>query len=538
MIQPSEGLKPNQSSLCAFTTLYLSIPSILFACGWLRSPYAMVTILLITFCMLFAVIDILRAVVWRGLFSKRHLLSLADSKARYISFVLVFMGLAAWLLLSGVGGFGFQNYDYKKHNALLMSLIDQNWPPRVTRSAPLVYYIGYYLPAGWIGRLVGWDWANIFQLFWTFVGVALSFIWFCKISNVDLKNRVARVFGLMLIFCMAGGLDIIGFYLLKSNRFDITTQIEWWAKYFQYSSQTTLMYWVPQHAIVAWLVTGMLVNSLYHPNNLKYLGLAYGFSILWSPLSVIGTTPFFVGLPLVYLTRQNRRYLFDGLPFFFHLSALWIGGINLIYIISNRYDFPIGFLWQFVKSKRLLVERWIEFWLIEFGLLTVAILLLFILGKRSLQLSDESGHNFWSRGWQNYLQKEFNLSSKQILLFLSAVLMLTILPIFKMGRGNDVVMRTSIPSLFIFWAIVSKIVIDTSYSVKIRLRTIFTIMIVIIIVGFYPSTREITRSINKYHFGPPAASSVDSIKNFDEPNVVHQMEGTESSIFYYRLIKR
>jgi hypothetical protein len=90
----------------------------------------------------------------------------------------------------------------------------------------------------------------------------------------------------------------------------------------------------------------------------------------------------------------------------------------------------------------------------------------------------------------------------------------------------------------IFWAIVSKIVIDTSYSVKIRLRTIFTIMIVIIIVGFYPSTREITRSINKYHFGPPAASSVDSIKNFDEPNVVHQMEGTESSIFYYRLIKR
>ncbi len=53
-------------------------------------------------------------------------------------------------MLSGIGGIGFQHYDWNKHNAILSDLVRESWPVGYTyygRPVALVYYIAYYLPA-------------------------------------------------------------------------------------------------------------------------------------------------------------------------------------------------------------------------------------------------------------------------------------------------------------------------------------------------------------------------------------------------------
>ena len=440
--------------------------------------------------------------------------------------------LTAWLLLSGVGGFGFQNPDYEKHNALFRNLIIEKWPSTLGVNTNLVYYIAYYLPAALVGKILGWEAANYFIFFWTLIGIVLSYLWFWKISAINLKNSKTRTLVLLLIFSLAGGLDVIGYYLIKQNTFDLFTHIEGWAEYFQYSSNTTLIYWVPQHTLAGWLITGIVVNSIYKPQNLKYLGLSLAFSIIWSPFIVIGIAPFLIFIFIEYLAQSKRRYLFNFEAILLNLSSMWIGIINGLFIASNRYTFPIGFIWEFITNKRLLIASLLVFWFLEFTLLTIVILLFMALGRRFSREAKPIQQLSVKRNWREYLKEQFNIETKQFYVFLMAIVILTILLLFKMGYANDLVMRGSIPALFIFWAFVGKIVLDSSVAIKAKMRFLYFLLIALIIIGFFPGISEISRSINNYHIGAPKKSSIANIEKFDKWKIIKQMKGDKTSIFY------
>jgi len=220
--------------------------------------------------------------------------------------------LAIWLFFSGTGGFGYQTLDYRASNALLKDLIVQDWPLTAQIrevETSIVYYVGYCLPAALVGKTSGWTAANVFIFLWTSVGIALSCVWFWKICAVDLKKRKRRVLALSLLFCLSGGLDFVGYHVFRGNAFDLTAHIEWWVYYFQYSSNTTLIYWVPQQTIAAWLLTGIVVSSICEPTNLKCLGVSIASAIIWSPFGVVGIVPYLLIIPIVYLRQGNRRHL-------------------------------------------------------------------------------------------------------------------------------------------------------------------------------------------------------------------------------------
>ena len=59
-------------------------------------------------------------------------------------------------MISGAGGVGYQDSDWKKHNALMKDLQERSWPIVYTRDGvplPLVYNIAYYMPAALAGRI-------------------------------------------------------------------------------------------------------------------------------------------------------------------------------------------------------------------------------------------------------------------------------------------------------------------------------------------------------------------------------------------------
>ena len=74
--------------------------------------------------------------------------------------------------------------------------------------------------------------------------------------------RRAAVAAVVVLF---SGLDIIGSLLDDGPRFrtdwNITTHLEWWAGKYQYSSMTTQLFWVPNHALGGWLIIGLLFRN-------------------------------------------------------------------------------------------------------------------------------------------------------------------------------------------------------------------------------------------------------------------------------------
>jgi len=494
------------SSLSPLTTLYLLIPVPFFAFGWLRPPFAWLTMAVAVLGMgaaIYALVPAGKQVSWQKI------------KPALRSFWPALLLIIAWTAFSGIGGFGLQNGDYKSHNALFKALIFDTWPLRMTFEGEVVnvvYYVGYYLPAAAFGKLFGWQAANIFVFAWALAGIWLSFLWFGRMAgNLGEGRRWWKLLVAALVFCIASGMDVIGYYGYQGNPFEWGKHIEIWAKPVQYTSQTALIYWVPQHTLAAWLVAGLTFACLEDVRDFRYLGLAISASVLWSPFGMVGIAPYLLGLLIVFLWRKQLPALLKLSSLSLNIASLWLAAVNLLYISSNQYDFPSGLLWNMVKDRGEYVSVLVVFLLLEFVLPAGAIIWLARVLRR-----DEDGAQKMPWG-----------------VFALASLVLMVLPLFKMGYNNDIVMRGSIPSLLVLWAFAVHMLVDAVQHLKHR-RVIlpFAVLVIFLLVGSYTSFSEIGRSAYRMKFGAPALDKVKPMAEATYPHIVAQRIGEDDTPFY------
>lgn len=517
--------KPAIFLLKRITALYLLLPSFLFAWGWLRQPYATINLLALLFLAFWLVKGMRQSLKWIPTLGKRE-------KVRILVVASV---VALWAMFSGVGGFGFQNEDYLASNALLKDLIIQEWPVTLIfkgETQPMTYYMAYYMPAALAGKLAGWNSANIFLFIWTLFGLWLSLAWFSVVAKIKLGNNAKKALALALLFCLAGGLDYFGYLYFDGRPFKLHTHIESWADWFQFSSFSTLLFWVPQHAIAAWLVTGLIAHAIIDGDEIDTLGIGLAASTIWSPFGVVGASPFFIVLLLAYLASGKRRkLLFKRESIILNGISVWLISFHLLFLASSRFSFPAGFIWDLVKNPGLLPVRLAAFWALEFALLAGLLILFLILGMVTTMQNIRPGN--WKK-WTESLRLHFSITPAQIGIFLFSLCILFALPLFKVGKYNDLVMRGSIPALFIFWAIVVKVVMDASPIVRRKLVAVHVSLLLIIIAGFYPAMSEISRSIRYYSLGPPNYAEVLTSSELDERDILQRMGDSEA--FFHRYL--
>ena len=218
----------------------------------------------------------------------------------------------------------------------------------------------------------------------------------------------------------------------------------------------------------------------------------------------------------------------------FNSLSLWPATIYVLFLGSNQFKFPMGFIWQFAKNQQSLMRNLLAFWGLEFALLGFLTLLFIMAG---VFLSRKGGYKArWSRRVL-LLEQEFGILPIQVSLFLMSFAILWILPLFKMGFYNDIVMRGSIPSFFIFWAFIGKAVTEPSVRVRIKFNLLHMLIVMVLLVGFFPSIAGIVRSAENYRFGPPPVSEVLSIVKANQPEIILQRVGNQDSIFYRYLSK-
>jgi len=244
---------------------------------------------------------------------------------------------AACLVLGGAGGFTAIPGDWEKHFAILNFLLKNDWPPTITSAAGdvevLRYSLGWYLVPALVAKAVGAHNVDLFSAGWSLIGLTIFFSLAADFWP-GWKGKIAGP----VVFLLFSGMDYVGTQV--TGYMLMPTHWEWWAGWMQYTANLTSLFWVPQHALPAWLIIALLLKQWETPTLLEHAAGLLAVAAFWSPFVAVGLAPFYI----VLLCRYGLR------PISLHwrpIAEVLIVGIPLmLYLISGTGELMRGFIWQ------------------------------------------------------------------------------------------------------------------------------------------------------------------------------------------------
>ncbi len=493
--------------------LYFIFPLIIFFFGWLKLIYA-----------IFSSLTIIGSLI---LTLKNF--NFKENKLSYNKVLFLFFSLLliiTWLFFSGIGGFGYQNWDFHGRNAIFGDLISHDWPINYDYSneptmnqlfgehGTLIYYFLFWLPSALVGKLFGWKIANLALFFWALIGILLTI---CLISRYTKKSNLIFT----LIFILWGGLDIVGIILM--NNFNIlgnghssfnlgirgtigsiiynlinNNQLEWWSGLLlQFSSHSIQLFWVFNQSIPVWVITILLLNI----DNRKNILFTYSLIFLFAPLPAIGLIPFVIYKIVFQNSEKNypniKHLIFDSLSIQNILGFFVLASISYLFFSSKLGSHPKNFIWENSSTDPVFFKRLILFAIIEF-----VILMLLVFRKENKFL------------W--------------LFTFFSFIL----IPSYRYGIYNDFAMRVSIPAILISYILlINKIANRDLLNPKKLSEFIFSMFVILyLIVSSFSGIHEILRSRDEIVDAkglPPIANNWNS---FDFGNENEKMQNINNFI--------
>ena len=433
--------------LTACSILYVLIPIIIFFFGWLRFYIAApVSLLFIIFaCSLYNELS--------------GQISTIINKNSIKFWLIVLFCLSVWVLLSGIGGVFSQNSDFIARNSVYRDLCNYHWPVIYDMSTQdkiiqefmgsdkiaLSYYFSWWLFPAFITKFLsfGQTGQDICIYFWALIGVFLTMYNLCRYFN---KNS----FVILIVFIFFSGLDIIGYIIriLAHGGGGINIlfkHLEWWSGSFQYSSNTTLLFWVFNQSIPSWVIISFFLQLRDSKNQLALASLTFAYS----PWAAIGIFP--IALTYVFIHTKNLRKILSIQNILVPLSLIVIYGT--FYLASNGSKDKIsGFMLKDVKH----IAFYTLFIFLEF------VIYFIVMGREAMKFD----------------------------LYLIVLIELILIPCYGFISSGDFIMRSSIPALFILMTFLLRFLFEFKGRRKF-------LLIVLMIIGAITPMNEINRSVGK-----------------------------------------
>lgn len=201
----------------------------------------------------------------------------------------------AWTFFSGIGGYFYQNEDHYGRNAIFHDLLNHSWPVYFDGTPyALDYYVGFWILPALVGKLLSalmgasWLWpaANAALFVQTVWFLALTLLLLLAVVQVQAFCKVCLS---LVVFVLFSGMDVL---MARYNPEAWRHQIEWWAQCYQFSSNTTCLFWVYNQAVPAWLATMLLLSAPEDVGSFALIGLA---ALPFSPLPLMGLMVYFIG---------------------------------------------------------------------------------------------------------------------------------------------------------------------------------------------------------------------------------------------------
>lgn len=457
--------------LFAVALFYVSFPVILFAFGWLHLYYAIPLTALLLAMGYFIMKDI----------SKEAEVVLICKKNVFYWIVSAFV-ISLWVYISGIGRNVFQNYDFWVRNPIFRDLCTENWPviydlskePEYVQNligsekVLFAYYFAWWLPASAISKVFALETVmrHVVLLCWAFLGCMLVLFMICR-----MLKKCSYV--PLLLFVFFGGLDVIPYYIIHGE-IPLTEHIEWWAEFFQYSSNSALITNVFNQSIPIWLIAVIVLQL----KDSKYIAAVGSLIFAYSAWGIFGIVPIIIAASI--RNRFELKKALNAVNIFIPAFMLVVYGT--FYTASNGSSGGVGTIFARNDGRlRQVMLAYLLFVLVEFGAYFIA------LGKDAV--------------YNKY--------------YVTVLIELLLFPLFQI-RDYNFTMRGSICPLFIlsFW--IMKYLVDNWSNPKEKLRR--NAIIVILVIAAFPAVIDLNRAVHNT-FNDPDNMVNDSVISFADMQI-------------------
>ena len=440
-----DGHQLDRLELAALAYLLLPLP--IFLWGWWRWPVAL------------AGSGLLALMAWRVWVCRRR-------GAVHLSAALglALAGVALlWVAAGGLLGGLPLNEDWRVRMPVLRDLTLGAWPvsygPLGGGEALLRTSFGFYLLPAALGALLGGvEAARLLLGAWTALGVLLLFALVVQAWPV---RRGAAVAGLLALLMLFSGMDLPGFLVGRAYTPAWGEHIEWWTPWMQYSSQTTLLFWAPNHALPAWLGVALAWRHRATGLALAPAALLVVAAAFWSPLACLGLLPL-LALPAWAALRAELQGR-TAWPWRALLQPAVLAALPLLALFAVFVTFGAGHaaegpgrVLSELAAPTVLWHQWLTFQVLEWGALAGVLI---AAGPRRL------GAGFWV-----------------------ACALLLVLPSVRFGPGNDLMMRGGIAA--VTWLLLCTAEALSREDLPARLRGA---LLVILLIGAATPLQELLR---------------------------------------------
>lgn len=441
-------IRINTNWLAILSLAYLYMPLVLFLCTWTKWWVAALGILASGF-------GIYKFI--KSLSKAPKYLEIKPLAALFVLLVILAVGA-----ICGWGGWFPQTGDWSKHNAVINDLVHRSWPVYYTDAASpsmLTYYIGQYLVPCAIGKLLSsFNVAAVMMYAWGVIGLALVVV---NLFNILKANTTKRQLLSLAIFLGFSGCIILAQKMYGAVTSVAPTDQNWMTLAdgvsVQYRSIMTSLRWVMPQAIATWLAVTVLWNRRNQISNYVTVLIP---TMLTGILPFAGIIVIFVFCAVFELASKRFKGIGAWLRDVFSVQnivvAVILGLILLFYYSGNIfYNKPdsVGFSFTHLSEW-----GYIFFITFMFGIYCLLI-------------------------WKD---------NKTNGLFWGSILLMLVLPWFRMGYYNDLPMSCSMPAIFIVYICVNEYILTHRKSFAVGCLAVF------LFVGAINPIKEISEAIRGY----------------------------------------
>ena len=347
----------------------------------------------------------------------------------------------------------YDHWDWEKSFGVFNLLRDAEFPPVFTRldgeSRLLRYYLGWYIVPSISSRFFGDLLLTPIMFLQTVFGITLALL----MIFAHLKSKGAFLVA-TVVFFLFSGLDIVGALITGRECCADSDPYQWYVDWgvMVFPLVGTNMH--PHHAIPTWIAVSMVLAE-------RRLALHYGmligtFVLMWAPIVAIGLIPLYAWATI----KEGVKVVFTSVNM---IAAPLVALPTIFYLTQDTSDMPFSFIWEVSSFGELLL-----FWLVEFLLIALAIY-------------------------------QANRSCRQLLLLSSISLLFFTL--FSYGVINDLIMRTSMPYIFILAVLASRSVIQSRGIPRYVLITYLLVGAIPAVMSLHYSMTSLSRSDKSVEFG-------------------------------------
>ena len=434
----NKTIKISYKLFFTLAVIYLTLPVVIFLLGYLKIWLGTIFTAVMLFAVYLAVKDCANGPDGNAIDLKNDVsFSLSFLIAAFIFALLV-------TITNGVGEYTWGPFDHAYRRAIFNDLINYKWPiiydpstqtnPEVIEILNLqgnqgfVYYFTYWLPAAIVGKLFGFTAGNISLILWNSLGIVIILIGMCKYVK-------KASYGTFFMFLCFSGLDVIPYFINQIHPYDGWAWLEGWVPFVSFISNFNNLENVYNQAIPCYLIVTLILLA----KNNRSLGFTSSLMFAYSPWATIGILlPALARLLSGDLKASEKK---KRLLNIFSLNNLMVP-VLMLFVFGAFYGAKSGalhmqgFLWEFYGGDIL------KFIVVYILLFAVEVLPSFAFVVKS---------------------------HKKDPMLWSAVAMLLILPFYFMSEGNNLVMRGSMPALFILCVFMAQRIAEfTTEDDKIR----------------------------------------------------------------------